>query len=83
MNRAIVVVLDGVGAGTAPDADQFNDLDQPSTLLHTWEFVKGFNAPNLASIGFLAAGGIPNAPTGMDDYRKYPWGRIPLPDTGR
>ena len=62
MNRAIVVVLDGVGAGAAPDAEQFNDRDQPSTLRHTWEFVKGFNAPNLASIGFLAAGGIPNAP---------------------
>jgi phosphopentomutase len=58
MKRAIVIVLDGVGAGAAPDAADFNDLDNPSTLLHVWEASGGFNAPDLAAMGFLAAGGI-------------------------
>lgn len=58
MKRAIVIVLDGVGAGAAPDAADFNDPNNPSTLLHVWEAVGGFNAPNLAAMGFLAAGGI-------------------------
>jgi phosphopentomutase len=58
MKRAIVIVLDGVGAGAAPDAADFNDPNNPSTLLHVWEAVGGFNAPNLAALGFLAAGGI-------------------------
>ncbi|MBS1715447.1 MAG: phosphopentomutase [Armatimonadetes bacterium] len=62
--RAIVIVLDGVGAGEAPDAPAFGDVDHPSTLLHVWESVGGFRAPHLASLGFLAAGGIGDAPQG-------------------
>lgn len=60
--RAIVIVLDGVGAGEAPDAPDFNDLDHPSTLLHVWEASGGFNAPHLAACGLLAAGSIPQPP---------------------
>jgi len=60
--RAIVVVLDGCGAGAAPDAAEFGDTDGPSTLLHVWQHVGGFSAPNLARLGFLAAAGIGNAP---------------------
>jgi phosphopentomutase len=59
MRRAIVIVLDGCGAGAAPDAAMFGDHDSPSTLRHVWEAVGGFKAPNLQSIGFLASGGIP------------------------
>lgn len=58
MRRAIVIVLDGCGAGAAPDAALFGD-ENPSTLLHVWEAAGGFDAPNLAACGFLAAGGIP------------------------
>lgn len=58
MKRAIVIVLDGVGAGFAPDVEEFGDLDQPSTLQHIWDATGGFNAPNLARVGYLAAGGI-------------------------
>lgn len=58
MKRAIVIVLDGVGAGVAPDAAEFHDLDHPSTLRHIWDAVGGFNAPNLAACGYLRAGGI-------------------------
>lgn len=69
MRRAIVVVLDGCGAGETPDAHEFNDFDQPSTLLHVWQASGGFEAPNLARLGYLAAGGIGDAPEGC-------WGRL-------
>lgn len=58
MRRAILIVLDGVGAGHAPDAEEFGDPGQPSTLRHVWEAVDGFDAPNLSAMGFLEAGGI-------------------------
>lgn len=54
----MVIVLDGCGAGPAPDAEEFNDFDSPSTLLNVWNRVGGFKAPNLAEAGYLAAGGI-------------------------
>lgn len=58
MKRAIVIVLDGVGAGAAPDSHDFGDMGEPSTLRHVWDAARGFHAPNLAAIRFLAAGGI-------------------------
>lgn len=58
MHRAILLVLDGCGAGAAPDAAEFGDPLGPSTLKHVWEAVGGFSAPNLAACGFLAAAGI-------------------------
>jgi phosphopentomutase len=64
VKRAIIIVLDGCGAGVAPDAPDFDDHDDPSTLRHVWDAVGGFNAPNLARIGYLAAGGIGDAPEG-------------------
>lgn len=60
--RAIVVVLDGCGAGAAPDAARFGDNDEPSTLLHVWQSAGGLNAPNLARVGFLQSGKIPIPP---------------------
>lgn len=64
MKRAIVIVLDGVGAGEAPDAVAFGDRDHPSTLLHVWEAAGGFSAPHLSQLGFLAAGGIESCSIG-------------------
>lgn len=69
--RAIVIVLDGCGAGEAPDAARFGDTDHPATILHVWEKAGGLNAPHLAACGFLAAGGVPGSvPT------KAKWGRL-------
>lgn len=56
-----MIVLDGCGAGAAPDAADFGDHDGPSTILHVWDFAGGFFAPNLEKIGFLAACGIGSA----------------------
>ncbi len=71
MKRAILIVLDGVGAGAAPDAAEFGDPGGPSTLAHVWQASGGFDAPNLASIGFLEAGGIPRSAA-----PEAGWGRL-------
>jgi len=60
MKRAIVIVMDGCGAGEAPDSAAFGDRDHPATIRHVWEAAGGFQTPHLASIGFLAACGIPS-----------------------
>ncbi|MGF1473551.1 MAG: phosphopentomutase [Rubrobacteraceae bacterium] len=48
--RAIIVVLDGLGAGHAPDAADFGD-EGANTLGNTAEAVGGLDAPNLAELG--------------------------------
>lgn len=53
-----MIVLDGCGAGAAPDAEAFGDGHSPSTVKHVWDAVGGFKAPGLEAVGFLAACGI-------------------------
>jgi phosphopentomutase len=48
--RFIVIVLDGVGAGAAPDAEAYGDAGSNS-LCHAARAVGGIKAPNLAAIG--------------------------------
>jgi phosphopentomutase len=48
--RAIVVVLDGVGAGHAPDAAEFGD-EGANTLGNTARAVGGLSLPNLQALG--------------------------------
>jgi phosphopentomutase len=57
--RAIVIVLDGCGAGEAPDAAAFGDLDHPATVRHVWEKCGPLKTHNLARCGFLRGCGIP------------------------
>lgn len=59
MRRVILLVLDGCGAGAAPDVALFGDGPEVSTLKNVWDHVGGFVAPNLARTGFLQAAGIP------------------------
>lgn len=49
--RVIVFVLDGVGAGAAPDADIYGDVGSNS-LTNTAKAVGGLNLPNLEELGF-------------------------------
>jgi len=49
--RAVVVVLDGVGAGHAPDAAEFGD-EGANTLANTARAVGGLEVPNLQRLGF-------------------------------
>ena len=74
MKRAIVIVLDGCGAGEAPDAARFNDHDHPSTLRHVWDHCGGIVAPSLAGCGFFAAGGI-ETKVGLDGFHVQ-YGRL-------
>ncbi len=48
--RAVVIVLDGVGAGDAPDAAKFGD-EGSNTLGNTAEAVGGLDLPHLGSLG--------------------------------
>src|ERR671915_1034236 len=48
--RAVVVVLDGVGAGDAPDAAEFGD-EGANTLANTAKAVGGLEVPELQKLG--------------------------------
>ncbi len=48
--RAVIVVLDGLGAGNAPDAAEFGD-EGANTLANTAVAVGGLEAPNLQTLG--------------------------------
>nr|MDQ3590775.1 phosphopentomutase [Actinomycetota bacterium] len=48
--RAVVVVLDGVGAGRAPDAADFGD-EGANTLGNTARAVGGLDLSNLQALG--------------------------------
>ncbi|MEO5903423.1 MAG: phosphopentomutase [Gemmatimonadaceae bacterium] len=50
MNRALIIVLDGVGAGAAPDASTYGDVGS-NTLAHVAHAVGGFDLPALARFG--------------------------------
>jgi phosphopentomutase len=50
LKRAILVVLDGVGAGANPDAHAYGD-DGASSLEHCAQAVGGLALPNMGSIG--------------------------------
>lgn len=65
--RALVVVLDGCGAGAAPDAASFGDLDQPNTLGHVWDACGGLKTPLLCGAGYFAGAGV-KEPVGLPGY---------------
>jgi phosphopentomutase len=48
--RAVVIVLDGLGAGEAPDAADFGD-EGANTLVNTARSTGGLRAPNLQAVG--------------------------------
>jgi phosphopentomutase len=48
--RAVVIVLDGLGAGNAPDAAAFGD-EGANTLANTARATGGLDAPNLQALG--------------------------------
>jgi len=61
--RATVIVLDGLGAGHAPDAASFGD-EGSNTLGNTAKAVGGLQAPNLQALGLGNVGEIEGvAPT--------------------
>lgn len=73
--RAIVIVLDGCGAGAAPDALSYGDNGAANTLRHVWEACGGLNAPNLVACGFFRTAGV-NAEGKMPEGLEAHWGRV-------
>jgi phosphopentomutase len=59
--RAVIVVLDGVGAGDAPDADDFGD-EGANTLGNTAKAVGGLDVPNLWELGLGNVANIEGVP---------------------
>lgn len=57
--RVILIVLDGVGIGVLPDANEYGEL-HANTLLHVCEYLKGPALPNLESIGLGNIISLPN-----------------------
>lgn len=58
MSRVIILVADGLGIGSSPDAAEFSDVGA-NTLFHIYQHMKkqGYelHLPNLAKLGLLAA----------------------------
>ena len=63
--RVIVLVLDGCGAGAAPDAADFNDFaeNEGHTLANVWKSAGPIDAPNLISLGYFSGAGVGNEPS--------------------
>lgn len=48
--RAVVIILDGLGVGAMPDAAEYGD-ENSNTLAHIADHVGGLNLPNLEALG--------------------------------
>src|SRR5207237_3618743 len=70
VKRAILVVLDGVGAGANPDADDYGD-DGASSLEHCAQAIGGLALPNLGSIGLGNINPIVGTPPTDDARGSY------------
>src|SRR5919107_953426 len=68
--RATIIVLDGLGAGHAPDAAEFGD-EGSNTLGNTANAVGGLNAPNLQALGLGNIGEIEGVPPGDSPAASY------------
>src|SRR6266705_1760541 len=80
VKRAILVVLDGVGAGANPDADDYGD-DGASSLEHCAQAIGGLPLPNLGSIGLGNITPILGTPPTDDARGSY--GRMAEAGTGK
>lgn len=82
--RAIVIVLDGCGAGVAPDAAEFGDKHEPSTLKSVFDSVGGFEAPVLQAFGFLECANIAKSARDRPLEGRREFGRLkPLSKGGK
>ncbi len=76
--RAIILVLDGVGAGEMPDAELYGDKGS-NTLSNTAEKAGGLNLPVLGSMGIGNSAALSGKPMQGTPPVKAPsasWGRL-------
>ncbi len=70
IDRVIIIVLDGVGVGGAPDAAEYGD-EGSNTLVHVVEALGGLALPNLQRVGLgniVPILGVPPRPDCTGDY---------------
>jgi phosphopentomutase len=67
MRRALVIVLDSVGCGHAPDAAQYGDLGS-NTLGHLYEHIPDFRLPHMESLGLASLLGLPDPPQTLPGF---------------
>ncbi|MEP6507548.1 MAG: phosphopentomutase, partial [Gemmatimonadales bacterium] len=79
MNRALIIVLDGVGVGAAPDASSYGDANS-NTLGHIARAVGGFNLPALAQFGLGNVVELDGMPAVESDGA---WGRMNPASSGK
>ncbi len=80
LSRAILVVLDGVGAGENPDAASYGDTGA-SSLEHCAQAIGGLSLPNLGSLGLGNITPILGTPPRADVVGSY--GRMASAATGK
>ena len=68
--RAVVIVLDGLGAGDAPDAAVFGD-EGANTLANTAKAVGGLRTPNLQALGLGNVEEIEGVPPAQAPAASY------------
>ena len=68
--RALLLILDSVGCGSAPDAAAYGD-EGSDTLGHIYERTPGFALPNLEQLGVARILNRENAPVPQGS-----WGRM-------
>ena len=68
--RVFVVVLDGVGAGELPDADQYGDAGS-NTLANTARAVGGLRLPCMQRLGLGNAVPIAGVPPAREPRASY------------
>jgi len=68
-DRAILIVLDGVGIGEAPDAHKYGD-EGSNTLVNTARSVGGLHLPHLAGLGLGLLADIPGVPKVAEGPRR-------------
>ena len=81
MKEALVIVLDSVGIGHAPDAADFGD-EGANTLGHLRETIPGFELPHLDEAGLIAA---EECARGMDASHTptFSWGCLTEVSAGK
>jgi phosphopentomutase len=78
--RVVVIVLDSVGCGDAPDAAAYGDLGA-NTLAHTAAAVGGLRLPHLGALGLGNLATIPGTPPTADATSAF--GRLTEVSAGK
>jgi phosphopentomutase len=79
MKRTLCIVLDSVGCGHAPDAEEYGDAGA-DTLAHLFEGIPSFSLPNMARLGLHEILGLPN---NVPIHPDASWARLTEKSAGK